>query len=254
MVDGFPQGLLARGSLPGRWGIGPEGFDVLLTLGHGRFQGGQTLELQSAEAVLSQVPDHLGHLRGGRQSTVGGSQGTGPGRRFLVGDHLPVVPDHELATALLQDFHLGPGITGPVLPRKQLQGAPLELDGVVPGHLARVLEAEDPLQKDRRVQGTIGHLRLLGRHTELLVELGQEFPQYGIGLVDGGGAHQPEFADQPVLEGTAMRSTRPLACGERAKTCSMPSSCMARLKWVASTGGWMWRGFPLNLKTPWRSP
>ena len=51
MVDGFPQGLLARGSLPGRWGIGPEGFDVLLTLGHGRFQGGQTLELQSAEAV-----------------------------------------------------------------------------------------------------------------------------------------------------------------------------------------------------------
>ena len=51
-----------------------------------------------------------------------------------------------------------------------------------------------------------------------------------------------------------MRSTRPLAWGERAKICCMPSSTMARLKWVASTGGWMWRGFPENLKTPWRSP
>ena len=50
-------------------------------------------------------------------------------------------------------------------------------------------------------QGTIGNLGLLGRHTELRVETGQEVPQHGVGLVDGRGSRQPEFADQPVLEG-----------------------------------------------------
>ena len=82
-----------------------------------------------------------------------------------------------------------------------MQGAPLELDRVVPGDLARVLEAEDPLQEDGRVQGTIGCLGQLGRHTELLVEPGQEFLQHSVGLINGDGSRQPEFADQPVLEG-----------------------------------------------------
>ena len=49
--------------------------------------------------------------------------------------------------------------------------------------------------------GVVGYQRLLGRHTELLVEPGQEFPQHCVGLGDGGGSRQPEFADQAVLEG-----------------------------------------------------
>ena len=43
-----------------------------------------------------------------------------------------------------------------------------------------------------------------------------------------------------------MRSTRPLAWGERGKICWMPSSTMVLLKLVASTGGWMCLGFPLG--------
>ena len=52
----------------------------------------------------------------------------------------------------------------------------------------------------------------------------------------------------------AIRSTRPLAWGERAKTCSMPNSPMALVNWVGPTGWVKCRGLPLNLKTPWRSP
>ena len=118
----------------------------------------------------------------------------------MVGDDFLAEADHQLATTLLQDLHLGPGKAGPALTGKQMQGPTLELDGVVPGHLAGVLEAENPFQDVGGVQEAVCHLGLLGRHTELLVEPGQEFLQHGAGLVDGGGARQPEFTDQPVLE------------------------------------------------------
>ena len=55
----------------------------------------------------------------------------------------------------------------------------------------------------------------------------------------------------PRLPAAKQRSEVSVKNPERPRK---PSSTMARLKWVASTGGWMWRGFPENLKTPWRSP
>ncbi len=63
-------------------------------------------------------------------------------------DSFPIELDHELTIALLQDLHPGPGIAGPFLPEKQLLGAPLEFDRVVPGLLSGVLEAENPFQED----------------------------------------------------------------------------------------------------------
>ena len=48
----------------------------------------------------------------------------------------------------------------------------------------------------------------------------------------------------------AIRSTRPLACGDWANICRTPSSSMALLKWVAFTGGWMCRGLPEKLNEP----
>ena len=63
------------------------------------------------------------------------------------------------------------------------------------------LSAEDPLQVQGGVQGATGGLGLLRRHAEPVVESGQEVPQHGVGLVDGGSVRQPEFADLPVLEG-----------------------------------------------------
>ena len=61
-------------------------------------------------------------------------------------DHFPAVLDHELAIAVLQDLHVNACKAGPFLAREQLQSAQLVFDGVVPGHLAQVLEAQDPLQ------------------------------------------------------------------------------------------------------------
>ena len=98
---------------------------------------------------------------------------------------------------------------GPAGDRIGRPGGGLIFDGVVPGHLAQVLEAEDPFQMQEGVQGAIGGLVLLGRDTELGVASEQEVPQHGDGLVDGGSSRQPEFADQPVLEcaGHAFRAS-----------------------------------------------
>ena len=84
---------------------------------------------------------------------MGGPQRSGLGRSFLVGNHFPLMLDHELSVALLQHLHLDAGIAGPLLGWKQLQSAQLVLDGVIPGHLAQVLEAEDPLQMQGGVSG-----------------------------------------------------------------------------------------------------
>ena len=41
----------------------------------------------------------------------------------------------------------------------------------------------------------------MGGNLETPVEPGQEPLQYGLGLLHGGRSRQPEFRDQPVLEG-----------------------------------------------------
>ena len=122
--------------------------------------------------MLAEVPDHLGHFGRRRLGSLGGPQGSRLGRSFLVGNDFPVILDGKLAIGMFQHSHLDAGIAGPVLGRQQLQGAQLVLDGVVPGHLAGVLEAEDPFRMQRGVQGTIGGLGLLGRDDKLVVEAG----------------------------------------------------------------------------------
>ena len=139
MVHGFPKGLFARGCLPGWRSPGPRGFVINLVLGYSRLQGCQSLQLQSAEAVLAQVSDHLGQFGSRSQGALSGPRGARPGWSFLVGDHLPAVVDHELSVALLQDFYLDTCKARPFLVREQLQGAPLVLDRVVPGHLTQVV-------------------------------------------------------------------------------------------------------------------
>ena len=49
---------------------------------------------------------------------------------------------------------------------------------------------------------------------------------------------------------SAMRSTRPLAWGERAKICRIPSSCNERVNWVASAAVSGWRALCLNPNPP----
>ena len=94
------------------------------------------------------------------------------------------------------------GIAAAVPVRQQLQGVPLELHGVVPGHFPFVFEAQDLAQAQIRRQGSECRIRALGGNLETPVVSGQELFQYGLGLFNRGCSGQPEFRDQPVLEGS----------------------------------------------------
>ena len=135
--------------------------------------------------------------------------------------------------------------------RQQLQGVPLELHGVVPGHSPFVFETQDLAQAQIRRQGSECRIRALGGNLETPVVSRQELFQHGpspCSIVVASG--QPEFRDQPVLEGSRGTFHRPLAWGDRANIIWIPSSAIARPNWV---------GVPVDpdpgvcLKTAWRS-
>lgn len=169
-------------------------------------------------------------------------------------NQMPVMLDGKATIALLQHLHLDAGVAGPVPGWQQLQGAQLVLDGVVPGHLTGVFEAEDPFRMQRGVQGPIGGLGLLGRDGQLAVEAGEEVPQHGVGLVDGDGPRQPEFADQPVLEGAGHALHPALGLWRTGKELLDAQFPHGPGELGRSHGLGKCRGLPLNLKTPWRSP
>ena len=93
------------------------------------------------------------------------------------------------------------GIAAAMPVRQQLQGVPLELHRVVPGH-SPVFEAQDLSQAQIRRQGPECRIRTLGGNLETPVVSRQELLQYGLGLFNRGCSGQPEFRDQPVLEGS----------------------------------------------------
>ena len=96
------------------------------------------------------------------------------------------------------------GIAAALPVRQQLQGVPLELHRVVPGHSS--LRCLKHRTCPRRRSGGKGfsecRIRTLGGNLETPVEPGQELLQYGLGLFNRGCSGQPEFRDQPVLEGS----------------------------------------------------
>ena len=91
-------------------------------------------------------------------------------RSLLGRDSLPLALHQEPATQVLLDLNLDPGVCRTTHVRQQLQGAPVVLDGVVPGHFAAVFEAQDPMEGHRLLQGTVGRTIMLGRHAKLLIE------------------------------------------------------------------------------------
>ena len=117
-----------------------------------------------------------------------------PGRGGApTGDDLALVAHLQAAVGVFQDFHLHTGVAGTLGAGQELQGAPLVLDRVVPGHLAGVLEAEDFIQRPISVPGTIGRIGQFSRYGKPEVVAAQQVPQHGIGLVDGAGASQTQF-------------------------------------------------------------
>ena len=83
------------------------------------------------------------------------------------------------------------GIAAALPVRQQLQGVPLELHRVVPGHSPFVFDAQDLAQVQIRRQGSKSRIRALGGNLETPVEPRQELFQYGLGLFNGGGSDQP---------------------------------------------------------------
>ena len=110
----------------------------------------------------------------------------------------------------LQHHHNRSGVAAALWVGKQLQGVPVELHGVVPGYPSTVLETQDLLQAKVRTRRLECGLGALGRNPKTPVESGQELLQHGLGLLKGGCFCEPEFRDQPVLEGSSRTLHTPL--------------------------------------------
>ena len=108
------------------------------------------------------------------------------------------------------------------------------LHRVVASHLASVLEAQDLGEAEIGTRRAIGRFGMLGLHGEAGVVAGREVRQHRRGLVDGPSVGQATAVTSRSWKVPAARSTRPLACGEGAKICRIPSSCNDLVNWVAS--------------------
>ena len=120
----------------------------------------------------------------------------------MAGDDIALVAYLEPAIGVFEDLHLDSSVAGMLCAGQQLQGTPLVFDRVVPGHLAGVLEAEDPVQWPLRAPRTAGRFGQFTKDGKLGLVARQEVPQHGVGLVDGLGPGQAEFGHQPLLKGS----------------------------------------------------
>ena len=193
LPDRLRESKLARRELPEGWelwlAIAVD--DVVVIIGDGTgFQIGQVSQLGLAETMVAQAFHDAVEFGSGSRGPVGGSQHPGSRRDLPSGDDSALMAYLETAVGVFQDFHLHSGIAGTFGAGEQLEGAPLVLDRVVPGHLAGVFEAKDLGQDPLGVPRTVGWLRQFGWDRELGVVARQEVPEHGIGLVDGSGASQ----------------------------------------------------------------
>ena len=124
-----------------------------------------------------------------RQLTVGaparaGPERDGPGGGRRCGHDPALVDDHDAAVQPLLDFDAGPSVAGPVAVGQELERLAVEVDGVVVGHGAQLLEAQDRIKGDARRQWAIGRFPLGRRHAELPIVSRQEVPEHPVGLLD----------------------------------------------------------------------
>ena len=88
------------------------------------------------------------------------------------------------------------------------------------------------------LQGSRCGLRTLGRNSKTPVESRQELLQHGPGLFNGGCTREPQFRDQPVLEGSGRPLHPPLGLGRQdeyhlnPQLCHCPPELGGRAGWV----------------------
>ena len=152
------------------------------------FRGSQPAQLGLGGALFHLTVYGPADFGGGsRGPTGGGAQCSRTLRRLLGRNGLTLMLKPEAAVGKFRDFHLHPGIAGPVLAGQQLPGAPVVLDGVVSGYLSGVLEAERLRKGQTRIQGTVGPIRLFRLDREIGVEARDKSLQYLAGLLDSAG-------------------------------------------------------------------
>ena len=114
---------------------------------------------------------------------------------------------------------------------------PLVLHGVGPDHSPAVLEAQDLLQGQIRSQGAECSIRTPGRNSKTPVESGQELLQHGLDLFNSGCSSEPEFRDQPVLEGSGCPLDSPLCLRRQVEYHFNPQLCHCPSKLGGRPGG-----------------
>ena len=170
----LPERQLPRRQLPtqrkGSFSTATGRLDRIVVVDRLGLQVGQLPQLGLAETMVTQAFHDAVELRSGSHGPMRGSQHTGSRRRLPAGDDFVPIAYLEAAVGVFQDFDMHSGIAGTLGAGEQLQGAPLLLDRVVPGHLAGVFEAEDFGQDPLGVPGAVGRLRYSG-------SLGQGYSQ-----------------------------------------------------------------------------
>ena len=179
--------------------------------------------------------------RCGWESPSGLAESSRTGRRFLDSNDASIMLYRQPAVQSFQYHHGRPGIAAAFQTRQQLQSAPLELDGVVPCHSSAVLEAQDLLQVQVRLQGPESRLGTLGWDLEAPVESRQELREHGPGLSHGGRSRQPEFRDQPVMEGPGRPLHPALGLGRQGENQPYPQLLHCPAELGGRAGGLIFR-------------
>ena len=153
----------------------------------------------------------IGRWRPSERSRCRGERGLGPaavlgaeldrvGRRGPDGKLAGAVEGDDRAVEPDVDLDEAAGIAPPTATRRQLEDPPVEVDRVVAGDPAAVLEDEDPVEPDVGRDHSPGRQRIRSRDGEAGVEAGQEGGQQLVGASPVSHPGQPELDDEAVLE------------------------------------------------------
>ena len=169
------------------------------------------------------------------------AQDIGALRRLLRGDDLPLVLHRQLSVPALQ-AHPPPLRHSSVgLCRAVTAGCASGTSPCCPGQPCACASGRGLyIEAHLRVQDAICGLCVLWRHSEALVEAGEEVSEHAVSVIDGCCLRESQFGYEPVLEGAGHTLNPPLGL-RRANISCTPSSSIARLNWVgapaASEGG-----------------
>lgn len=111
------------------------------------------------------------------------------------------IPDGEGTVEAFVDFDSGLGVGAPLRSREELQEMRADGEGVVIGHGAQVLKAEDGVGIQVLRPWAVHRLWLSWGLGEPRVVAGDEVRQEGIGCVLSPDVGQAQFTDQAILEG-----------------------------------------------------